>query len=196
MLECGRRDKCKIIMHYFKPWNSAFHCLMWLPLVFPTGICQQRLWCMKSIASVSGHFHKQWKNISSVWGIKNYSGRITHFKKSSIMLRKDFANQVFSPSRILIFLFLGLPSLFKALAHWMRHKLSFFFFFATVVCYILLSLLLKFIHWTGVFSPHATWEEVKTWISASLFYGKIGLPVKTTPCWLIYWDTGPVALVD
>ena len=171
---------------------------MCLPLVFPTGICQQRLWCTKCIASVSGHFHKQWKNISSVWRIKNYSGRITHFKKSSIMLRRDFANQLFSPSRILIFLFLDLPSLFKALAHWMRHKacFCFCFFLTTVVYYILLSQVLKFIHWTGVFSPRATWEEVKTWISVSLFYRKIGLPAKTTPCWLIYWDTGPVALAD
>ena len=111
---------------------------MCLPLVFPTGICQQRLWCMKCIASVSGHFHKQWKNISSVWGIKNYSGGITHFKKSSIMLRGDFANQVFSP-RILIFLFLDLPSLFKALAHWMRHKACFCFCFCFDYCCVLYS---------------------------------------------------------
>lgn len=159
-------------MHYFKPWNSAFHCLMWLPLVFPTGICQQRLWCMKSIASVSGHFHKQWKNISSVRN-KNYSGRITHFKKSSIMLRKDFANQVFSPSLNLDF-FVPWSSLFiqSSLAHWMRHKLP-FFFFATVVCYILLCSQVYTLD-RSLF-PHATWEEVKTWISASLFYGKIGL---------------------
>ena len=140
MLECGRRDKCKIIMHYFKPWNVISLSRV-TSTCLPNRDMSTEVVMYEIYASVSGHFHKQWKNISSVWGIKNYSGRITHFKKSSIMLRKDFANQVFSPSRILIFLFLGLPSLFKALAHWMRHKASFFFFFfLLLLCIILFSL--------------------------------------------------------
>lgn len=55
----------------------------------------------------------------------------------------------------------------------MRCKASLPFCYCCIL--FLLSLVLKLIHLTGVLSPWATREEVKTLTSVSLFYGQVGL---------------------
>lgn len=77
---------------------------MCLQLVFPAGICQQRWWCIKHIASESGFFINKGTDISSFCDIKIGRSRITDSGKPAAVLGSHSANPAFSAAPTLTFL--------------------------------------------------------------------------------------------
>lgn len=171
-----------------------FNCLMLFSLSSQQGHVSRGCDVQNLLLGYLDIFINNGKNISGFWETKSYGSVITNFRKSSIALRKDSANQVFSAAWILIFFSLELSLL--DLAHWMRNKPSFLF---SVLAYHFSSPCSSNSYTlTGkcwVLSADATWEEVRRESVSSCLTVKWAC-LQATLCWLICWDTGPVALVN
>lgn len=60
ILEYRGSDKSEIIMHRIKPWNGS-ELFPVSSACLPDRNMSAELWCIKIIARVPRHFHKQWK---------------------------------------------------------------------------------------------------------------------------------------